>query len=67
MVGREPCRPWTAQGGVGGFQFPQRPINPLLTHSRMLSRKVSALLDYLVEEISPHELFILLEFNAFSS
>jgi len=48
------------------FELPPRPINAVFTHSRLLSGKVRALLDCLVEEISRHELDILPEFGAFS-
>lgn len=47
-----------------GFELPPRPINAVFTHSRLLSGKVRALLDCLVEEISRHELDILPEFGS---
>ncbi|MEP4380632.1 MAG: LysR family transcriptional regulator [Alphaproteobacteria bacterium] len=47
------------------YELPPRPINAVFTHSRLLSGKVRALLDCLVEEISTHELDTLPAFGAF--
>ncbi len=49
------------------FELPPRPINAVFTHSRLLSGKVRALLDCLVEEISRHELDTLPAFGSYKS
>lgn len=45
-------------------ELPPRPINAVFTHNRLLSGKVRALLDCLVEQISPHELDTIPEFGS---
>lgn len=45
-------------------ELPPRPINAVFTHNRLLSGKVRALLDCLVEQISKHELDTIPQFGA---
>lgn len=45
-------------------ELPPRPINAVFTHNRLLSGKVRALLDCLVDEISKHELDTIPAFGA---